>query len=255
MFAFIDESCFLEPQTENSKANGDISPFATLVAACIHERYIGELDRSFFRIKRDIFGEGKKVEIKAENFIHSKIFISEKNKECIEKVFDVIAGIKMHFLGIICERPTHRLRKDRNSLLPYHYTQLMNKIDSYAIQQQQDIFVVFDNQSHGKDAELSFRYGNLVHKARHIERLQASPFFVSSAIVPGIQIADIVAGLLRHYYCMRESLCQSTYSEEFKIWLQEKYEFIRPMFPSVDKSSGIYYISRKTLEEVLGYEN
>ena len=47
------------------------------------------------------------------------------------------------------------------------------------------------------------------------------PLFVSSAVTPAVQIADVFAGIVRHYY--EEHLDEHDPENEFQVWLSELF--------------------------------
>jgi hypothetical protein len=68
--------------------------------------------------------------------------------------------------------------------------------------------LVFDETSLGSDAARSRSLRTFMHstnEGRCWNHVLDVPFFVSSSITPGIQLADIMAGALRHHEVLRES--------------------------------------------------
>lgn len=53
------------------------------------------------------------------------------------------------------------------------------------------------------------------------------PLFVSSAVTPAIQLADIFAGITRHYY--ENNLDQKTPETEFQKWIAELFGKLRKL--------------------------
>lgn len=240
MLAFVDESGIVHRK--------DDSPFYTLVAVTFQEWEISKFDRkiyeanSIFREHYDDL-ERENVEIKSKKFITNRIFKPNMNLnlDFIEKIFDAIRQSQINIVRVVGERPDVDIKWDI-AKLPRQYTLLVNGLEDYARKSNiKNISVVFDNIDDGDAKNITKKFSNLVHKAalknQGYEHITAWPMFVSSQVVPGIQIADIVAGVIRHMYCLHFGRTEAkNYSPQLAYWIHEKYEIIKSKFSASPNS-------------------
>lgn len=188
MFAFCDESSFPRP-SENSD-------YSVLLAACIKAEDIRSITQRVYQLKESIFGGGSDVEIKAKNFVVPKTMnpTRNRNKKFVDKLLELIEAENIGVYAMVMEKPDYNpyVHLDK---LPVHYTYLIQRINAYANSKRRLISIVFDGQDPGTDEIVSKKFYNLVYRAVGLDQVIEMPLFVSSKIVPGIQIADIMAGI------------------------------------------------------------
>jgi hypothetical protein len=73
------------------------------------------------------------------------------------------------------------------------------------------------------------------YKGKNYTHITPWPLFVDSSVVGGIQIADLVAGIIRHHYCINKGRTiipnfENMYPADFCRWINEKYEIIKSKF-------------------------
>lgn len=217
MFAFCDESSFPRPSED--------SDYSVLLAACIKAEDIRSITQRVYQLKENIFGGGTEVEIKAKNFVIPKSMRPDRsrNKNFVDRLFELIEAQNIGVYAMVMEKPDYipHVHPDK---LPIHYTYLMQRVNAYANSKRRLVSVVFDGQDAGTDEIVSKKFYNLVYRAVGLDQLIEMPLFVSSKIVPGIQIADIMAGVTRHYFNLKLNVNSPVYP--FEEWIAEKYRII-----------------------------
>lgn len=217
MFAFCDESSFPRPSED--------SDYSVLLAVCIKVEDIRGITQRVYQLKESIFGGGTDVEIKAKNFVVPKSMRPERsrNKEFVDKLFDIIESENVGVYAMVMEKPDYipYVHPDK---LPVHYTYLIQRINAFARLKHKFVSVVFDGQDAGSDENVSKKIYNLIYRSNGLDQVIEMPLFVSSKIVPGIQVADIMAGVTRHYFNL--GLHLTTPDSPYKEWIAEKYRII-----------------------------
>jgi hypothetical protein len=250
LLAFVDES--------GTPHKNDDSPYYTLVAVCFHEWDISSFDKKIYAaqgiFRKHYNDESRIVEIKGTKFINKRIFSENMdiNKRFIEEIFTAIQDATIWISRIVGEKPASDV-KYNPSKLDRHHTLLINTLEDFARRRDnkiKHISIVFDNIDDGDARKVTARLAGLVHKAEYkgepYNHITTWPFFVSSQIVPGIQIADVVASVIRHMYCIQFDKRQ--YSEPFKSWVIEKYSIIKQKF--FDRPQDFPLITQAELEKI-----
>lgn len=218
MFAFIDESCFPRPT--------EASDFSVLFAACIKIEDIRSVTQRVYQLKTYIFGGDNDVEIKAKNFIVPKTLhpTRTRNKEFVDRLFEIIEGENIRVYAMVMEKPDFVPYVEPGKL-PIQYTYLLQRINACARAERRPVSIIFDGQDSSADENVSNRFYNLLYRTHGLDQIIEMPLFVSSKIVPGIQIADLMAGVTRHYYNARLNIEKP--ENEFHTWIAEKYKIIQ----------------------------
>jgi hypothetical protein len=250
LLAFVDES--------GIPHKNDDSPFYTLVAACFNEWDITSFDKKIYAaqgiFRRHYNDESRNIEIKGVKFINKRIFSMNMNlnKQFIEEIFTAIQNAPIWISRIVGEKPTNEVKFDP-SKLDRHHTLLINTLEDFARKsgnKVKHISIVFDNIDDGDARKITARLAGLIHKAEYKGapycHITAWPLFVSSQIVSGIQIADIVASVIRHMYCILFS--DKHYPEPYKNWIIEKYSVIKQKF--FDRPQDFPLITQAELEKI-----
>ncbi len=221
MFAFIDESGFPTPT--------DSSPHSVLLGLCVKKEDIRDLSSRVYQAKEQIYGGKPTMEIKAKNLINPRIMKPNfsKNKSFTDKLFEIIAGQNVGVYAMVLEKPDAPIITEPEKL-PKHYTFLLYRINAHGQHSKRIVAVVFDGQTHADDKDISERFHNFVYNADPsvTQNLLEMPLFVSSDIVAGIQLADLMAGVVRHYHNLGLHCAGSTPNSEFAQWVSEKHAII-----------------------------
>jgi len=261
LLAFIDESALMH--------KNDDSPFYVLAAVCFHEWEIAKVDKKIFHAKQKFAALKYKsherkdmaiaMEIKAKKLITPRSIGLSYNREFLDELFQVVVNSKAKILRIVGERPDFDVTFEKGKLKP-HYTQLIRLLEKAAGEHNvKNISVVFDNINDGDALETSKQFSNLIHKAGHgpnlpYEHITAWPLFVNSEVVAGIQIADIVAGLIRHRYCMEfDSAKKKDYPHDFSEWVYKKYAVLQSKF-WLDAQKWVLLKKEQLSKELLAYQ-
>lgn len=85
-----------------------------------------------------------------------------------------------------------------------HYIYLLQRINALAERENvHSVFVIIDNNSRRVDKWAAYAFCNYLYRStarQELGRVLEVPIFGDSAMTTGIQLADIVAGVLRHYF-------------------------------------------------------
>ena len=191
-----------------------------------------QLNSELFRLKRDVLGKSQfGAEIKASELLTLGTFKSQSGKrEFVDSFFEMFESFPLTVFAIIMHRPTIPMSTDRN-FLPFQFRYMLQRINGLAsaTSEIELATVLFDGNS-DQSSYLSERFNNWMfrsNRGRSLIRLVESPFFVDSKFTPGIQIADMVAGVIRKY-------------QE-----QRLYENVPSNSPFLSAISGYYDIVRK----------
>lgn len=205
MLAYIDESGYATPT--------DPSPWNTLVAVCSPEEASRDLSRFLHSAIRAAFPSTNPqlYEIKAANLLNRRQFEhSPERRRLVDDVTRILEEIPVSVFAVLARRPAatpawpslrvnppHRFLIERIELhmRDHHATGRFAKL-------------IFDETDVGNDAARSRAIRTFMHSTgegrcwRHVLDV---PLFVSSHITPGIQLADLMAGALRHHQILRDA--------------------------------------------------
>ena len=196
LFAFIDESGNPHPNDDSERP--------VLASVCINANMLRQLNAELFRLKRDTLGKDQfRAEIKSSDLLTRGTFKNRPDKrELVEAFFEMFRNFPLTMFAIVMYRPTMPVSTDRN-FLPFQFRYILQRINGL-VELTPDVdlaTVMFDGNS-DQSSYLSERFSNWMFRSnwgRSLTRLVESPFFVDSKVTPGIQIADMVAGVIRKY--------------------------------------------------------
>jgi hypothetical protein len=195
MLVFVDESG--KPHPKDSTVN------PVLCAVCIGERDIKQISQKIFNLKMKIYG--KDTEIKSTSLIRRQIFSKNmsNNKLYVDELVKIACSFDIRVFAIIMEKPNTPFILTK-TLIPRHYKMIITRVEYFCEKYNfEKAILVFDEISPGEDFVVAkcitnFLFMSKLGKSFH--RILEMPLFVNSAVTPAIQIADIFAGILRHYY-------------------------------------------------------
>jgi len=181
------------------------------------ERISRDFNQSLHDIVKTIYPSKSpmEMEIKAEKFLARKPFeYSAERRALVSAVADLIDATPLAIYAIQMRRPTIPPNWPAGVLSP-HYRLLMERIELHMREQEPDGFakVLFDERDPGADAadSRSFRtFMSTTAEGKSWQHVLDTPFFVSSDITPGIQVADLMAGAVRHYIQLHDAHCAFT---------------------------------------------
>ena len=234
MLAFIDESG--KPHPKDSTEN------PVLCAVCINERDIKYLSQNIFKLKMKIFG--KDTEIKSTSLIRRQIFTKNmtNNKQYIDELVKLACSFDIRVFAIIMEKPDTPFILTK-TLLPKHYKLLIKRIEYFCENNNYEkAILVFDEITPGEDYVVAKCITNFLFMSKlgkAFDRILEMPFFVSSAVTPAIQIADIFAGILRHYYeTGLDLLAHDKVSDPFELWLDSLFLQVERKTENIKQASS-----------------
>ena len=196
IFAFIDESGHPHPN--------DSSDRPTLVAVCVDADRLRALSADLFRLNRDLLGKDR-YEVKASRLITRGMLRDHPRERGFVEAFfsDFLSAFDMVVFAIVMERPLSEPPKDVN-FLPRQFRFILQRVNALAeLKSDDDLSAVMFDGNGSQFGNLAERFSNWIFRSesgRALDRLAESPFFVDSKFTPGIQVADMVAGVIRIYH-------------------------------------------------------
>jgi hypothetical protein len=217
MLVFIDESGY--PRPTDSTTN------PVLLGVCLHEYDIKPITNQIYKLKDSIYG--KQDEIKSTKLIREATITKNraKNKQYVESLVGLLDDYDITIFAIIMKRPSNEIVVPKN-YLPKQYYLLLKKIEFFCAHHDYGKALLIFDEVHEEadrriaDATTNFLFKSLLGKSfNHILEM---PLFVSSAVTPSIQLADIYAGIVRHYY--ENNLNNKLPSTDFQIWVKALFD-------------------------------
>lgn len=219
LLAFVDESGLPHPNDEA------LCP--VLTAVCLSEADMRTVIQRMYRIKKDIYGRTD-VEVKASNMVRPKaLTYAERNKTCVERIIQEIVGDtpSVRVFSVVMEHPDEVPDwGQEQAWLPNHYRFLLQRINGCAREANSKCLVAFDSQDEGNDRIIVNRMKNYLFRStegHNLTSMVETAFFVSSKVEEGIQIADLVAGIIRQHYEHRDEE-----PKEFLDWVDGLYHIV-----------------------------
>jgi len=247
MLVFIDESG--KPHPKDSTNN------PVLCAVCIKERDIKLLSQKIFNLKMKIYG--KDTEVKSTSLIRRQIFTKNmtNNKKYVDDLVKIACSFDIRVFAIIMEKPGIPFVLTK-MLIPRHYKLIISRVENYCKKYNcEKAILVFDVISPGEDFVVAKCITNFLFMSKigkGFNHILEMPFFVNSEVTPAIQIADIFAGILRHYYENGlDFIAQEKINEPFESWINNLFIQIRnktehyKQEPSGFMEYGIYKIGKR----------
>ncbi|WP_322907136.1 DUF3800 domain-containing protein [Paenibacillus campi] len=246
IIAYIDESGLPHPK--------DSTKNPVLAAVCIPKEEVRSIMQKMYKIKLDIFGEND-VELKAVNVLKPKSLTRNiNNKNFADRVVHEVINttLNLKIFAIVMDQISTPLLTS-NDTFPNHYRFLLQRINGYSTIRGKKCIVSFDSQNEGNDKLISNKMKNYLFRSgegNNCSSIIESAFFVSSKVEESIQLADLCAGIIRHYY---EHCIDAIELDSFSAWITEMYYIIQSrtcLVPSPlgDRQlQGIYKLPRKFL--------
>ena len=212
MLTFIDESGYPRP-TDSTK-----NPI--LLGVCIHENDIKPITNQIYKLKDSIYG--KQDEIKSTKLIREATITKNRtnNKAYVEDMVDIITSYDSAIFAVIMDKPDEPIIVPEHHL-PKQYYLLLKKVEFYCNHHHYGkAMMIFDEVHEDADRKIAEAITGFLFKTkfgRSFHHILEMPLFVSSAVTPAVQFADIFAGIVRHYY--ENELDQKEPETEFQEWL------------------------------------
>ena len=219
MLTFIDESGYPRPT--------DATKNPVLVAVCIHENDIRAITNHIYKLKDSLYG--KQDEIKSTNLIREATITKNRNinKAYAEGMVNVLNEFDISTFAIIMERPETEIITPEHHL-PRQYYLLQKKVEFYCAAHNYDkALMIFDEIHEEADRKIADAMTGFYFKTtlgRSFNHILEMPLFVSSAVTPSVQLADIYAGIIRHYY--EDKLDSQSPTSKYQEWLCSLFDVI-----------------------------
>lgn len=196
MLTFIDVSG--DPYSAPNK-----SPWISAAAICLRKRCLDNINQSVYRLKRDILGNDT-IELKATDLVNQSTLMNPQLKaRYLDRLFIECINHGDCFCSAIVFENCGANKKSSENRLPKHYIDLLWRIEAICrFLRIPDTVVILDNESRKIDKSLAFGFGNYMYRtsgASELERIVPVPIFADSEMTTGLQLADIVSGVLRKY--------------------------------------------------------
>ena len=217
MLTFIDESGYPRPT--------DPTNHPILLGVCIHENDIKPITNQIYKLKSSIYG--KQDEIKSTKLIREATITKNRtnNKIYVERMVDIITAYDTAIFAVIMDKPDTPIIVPEHHL-PKQYYLLLKKIEFYCGHHHYGkAMLIFDEVHEEADRTLAEAITGFLFKTsfgRSFHHILEMPLFVSSAVTPTIQFADIFAGIIRHYY--ENNLDHKQPESEFEQWISELFK-------------------------------
>lgn len=208
---YLDESGTTEPHQYPLKHG--TTPIFTIGGVILPIEKWREYDRDYLYLKRDFFKkeidksskEDTAWEIKGNDITSPRNRNSERNKTFTYKVFDIIKQYEGKALGVTFLKSTKN-PMSRVSMYTKGLQIIAERLDIFLREMNSTGLMIVDSrmahmkQGSGVDyavakSYLSFAFGN--EHGRQLKRILEAPMFADSKLTAGIQIADIVAAVIK----------------------------------------------------------
>jgi hypothetical protein len=247
LFAFIDESGHPHPNDSSSRP--------VLAAACFEASELKNLNTQLFRLKNSLLGKEQfEIEMKAKDLITRATFRRRpEKKEFVEAFFEMMRNARVTLFAVVMERPLTPPPTGKDVLpMPFRYILYrVNRLVETGSPQELGA-IMFDGNG-SQYNQLAERFSNWLFKSRRgqsLAHLAESPFFVDSRYTPGIQVADMVAGVVRIYqennlnrFIPRGDPFLSAIARYYKIVQQKTVDLTPPT--GTEPWYGIYFMSER----------
>ncbi len=217
MLVFIDESGYPRP------SDSTLNP--VLLGICVHEDDIKPITNQIYKLKDSLYG--KQDEIKSTKLIRQATISKNRtiNKAYTEGIVDIATSYDTAIFAVIMDRPSETVNVPEHHL-PRQYYLLLKKIEFYCRNHYKGkAMMIFDEIHEEADRQIADALTGFLFKTdlgRSFEHILEMPLFVSSAVTPSIQLADIFAGITRHYY--EQGLEDHDVENEFQEWIKSLYD-------------------------------
>lgn len=192
MLVFIDESGHPHPNDPNSRP--------IVVAVCIDAENLQMVSKRIHALKRD-FLKSERMELKGVNLLNRGTYRRKPEYVAfLEEFFGALLNLPITVFGVIMHAPFAEQPKD-DDRLPNRFRYLVQRIELLAEEKNKMATIMFDG-----DASLfggvGWQFNGFLYRSeegRTYTRITDAPAFVDSKTSAGIQIADMVASVIRQY--------------------------------------------------------
>ena len=192
MLVYLDESGHPHPNDPASRP--------VVVAVCVRDNDARMVAGRLHALKRDVLGK-ERMEMKGARLITRPTFRRRPMEVAfVEELFDTLLNLPVTIFAVIMERPTSAPDKSAN-LLPNQYRYLTQRIQLLA-EVKNEMAVMLIDGSPSQVGGLSYKFESFLYRSeegRACSNISEAPFFGDSRASAGVQVADMVASVVRLY--------------------------------------------------------
>jgi len=206
MLVYIDQSGYYHPNDGN--------PFSVLGAIAFKENVLREFAHSVFNLNQLYWKKESpyEFEIKGSKLLSIRALKHQKYANYAEEVLHICKKFDGVTFAVVEPKPTQEEFESINQLyIPKAYKFLYERINQFCMECENDErgLAIFDTQDMRKDEILSQKISNYFYRTKSGQTQLAiipEPYFVSSKISYGIQIADLIAYIVNQKFVGRKDI-------------------------------------------------
>lgn len=247
MLVFIDESGHPRP--------GDPTSRPVILAVCIREADCGRLARTMFALRRNLQNHLKLSRTEQEG--HAVELLNRRaltrmppKREFADSIFDALRDFNLAVFAVVMERPDQEPYAGSDFLQP-QFKWLLERISLFMEHEHPDEFAicVFDGQTPTQNRRFSDSFTNFMARTaigQAMDRIVPTPFFVDSALTPGIQVADLFAYVTR--LNEEKELHRSTFGRDLYLSVIRRYaQIVRAKTRDYEDDTGFVHYGIATM--------
>ena len=222
MLAFIDESGHPHPNDPN------IRP--VVVAACFSERDSRRISGRIHAIKRDLLNN-ERMELKGVNLLNRRTYrVKPDYVGFLEEFFSTLMNLPITLFSVIMEGPFNSAER-QDDFLPNRFRYLVQRIELLAEFNDEMATIMFDGHPNLYGG-LGWKFNGFLYRSdegRACTHITDAPAFVDSETSAGIQIADMVASVIRQYEAAELFRNPPTAGDPYLFAIRRWYRIIEQM--------------------------
>ena len=207
MLIFVDESEWPKPSSPEG--------YTVWAAVALQPELSKQFSREIFNLERKFWGinEPNEFEIKGRMLLNKRALTSPKKVEFVEEVISICNQYQLQTFAIGMRQPDKAMlagfsAEDSRIFKVYHY--LLERIESMMQEDHPEdmAIILLDSSDMQTNKQRAIAFGNFIYGhevGKNMQKIVECPFFVTSSLTPGIQIADLFAyGLAQQNLGRRE---------------------------------------------------
>ena len=192
MLAFIDESGHPHPNDSHKRP--------VVVAICIEAEHSRLVSGRIHALKRDMLNR-ERLELKGTNLLNRTTYRRKPDyANCAEEFFNTLTELPITVFAVVMEAP-FTLRESDSDRLPNRFRYLVQRVQLLAEEKHKMATILFDGTPELYQ-DVGWKFNSFLYRSeegRACDRITDAPAFVDSVTSAGIQIADMVAYVVRKY--------------------------------------------------------
>ena len=192
MLAFIDESGHPHPNDPNKRP--------VVVAACFSEKDSRRISGRIHALKRDLLNS-ERIELKGVNLLNRRTHrVKPDYLGFLEEFFSNLLNLPITVFAVVMEAP-FATAENQDGFLPDRFRYLIQRIELLAEANNEMATIMFDGHPNLYGG-LGWKFNSFLYRheeGRACTNITDAPAFVDSETTAGIQVADMVASVIRQY--------------------------------------------------------